>query len=93
MVLAQDSRINLVGINYKDETPNAIRFLGELGNPYAAVGVDPKGVAAIAWGVYGIPETYLLDKDGKIIFKQIGPFNPDGIKDDLFPAIEKALGE
>ncbi|MCP4319428.1 MAG: DsbE family thiol:disulfide interchange protein [Hyphomicrobiales bacterium] len=92
MVLAQDSRINLVGINYKDETPNAIRFLGELGNPYAAVGVDPKGVAAIDWGVYGIPETYLLDKNGNITFKQIGPFNPDSIRDDLFPAIEKALG-
>ncbi|MEX3011712.1 DsbE family thiol:disulfide interchange protein [Hoeflea sp. TYP-13] len=91
MALAQDSRINLVGINYKDKTPNALRFLGELGNPYAAVGIDPKGVAAIDWGVYGIPETYLLDKDGNITFKQIGPFSPDSVNDDLIPAIEKAL--
>lgn len=91
MALAQDERINLVGINYKDQTPNALRFLGELGNPYAAVGVDPRGVAAIDWGVYGIPETYLLDRDGKIVFKQIGPFSPDSIREGLLPEIEKVL--
>lgn len=91
MALARDERVNVVGINYKDDTPNALRFLTELGNPYAAVGVDPKGVAAIDWGVYGIPETYLLGKDGTIVFKQIGPFSPDSIRDDLLPEIEKAL--
>ena len=91
MALARDERINLVGINYKDQTPNALRFLGELGNPYAAVGVDPKGISAIDWGVYGIPETYLLDRNGVITFKQIGPFSPDTIRDELLPQIEKAL--
>jgi len=91
MALARDARINLVGINYKDQTPNALRFLGELGNPYAAVGVDPKGISAIDWGVYGIPETYLLDRNGVITFKQIGPFSPDTIRDELLPQIEKAL--
>ncbi|MDF2372612.1 MAG: DsbE family thiol:disulfide interchange protein [Rhizobiaceae bacterium] len=91
MALARDERINLVGINYKDQTPNALRFLGELGNPYAAVGVDPKGISAIDWGVYGIPETYLLDRNGVITFKQIGPFSPDAIRDELLPQIEKAL--
>ncbi len=91
MELAKDDRINLVGINYKDLTPNALRFLGELGNPYAAVGIDPKGVSAIDWGVYGIPETYLLDRAGNIVFKQIGPFNPDSIRDGLLPEVEKAL--
>tara|TARA_R110000751_G_scaffold107645_3_gene203830 strand:- start:197 stop:796 length:600 start_codon:yes stop_codon:yes gene_type:complete len=91
MALARDERINLVGINYKDQTSNALRFLGELGNPYAAVGVDPKGISAIDWGVYGIPETYLLDRNGVIIFKQIGPFSPDAIRDELLPQIEKAL--
>lgn len=90
--LGEDSRINLVGINYKDQTPNAVRFLGELGNPYAAVGIDPKGASAIDWGVYGIPETYLLDKDGMIIFKQIGPFSADSVERKLMPAVEKALG-
>lgn len=91
MALARDDRINVVGINYKDDTPNALRFLEELGNPYAAVGIDPKGIAAIDWGVYGIPETYLLAKDGTIVFKQIGPFSPASIRDDLLPEIEKAV--
>ncbi len=91
MALARDERINVVGINYKDERPHALRFLGELGNPYSAVGIDPNGIAAIDWGVYGIPETYLLDRDGTIVFKQIGPFSPDTIRNDLMPEIEKLL--
>ena len=91
MALASDDRINVVGINYKDETPNALRFLGELGNPYSAVGIDPKGVAAIDWGVYGIPETYLLGRDGTILFKQVGPFSPQSVQNQLLPEIEKAL--
>lgn len=91
MALARDERVNVVGINYKDDTANALGFLAELGNPYSAVGIDPKGVAAIDWGVYGIPETYLLASDGTIIFKQIGPFSPESIRDDLMPEIEKAV--
>jgi cytochrome c biogenesis protein CcmG/thiol:disulfide interchange protein DsbE len=89
--LARDPRIELVGINYKDKTPNALSFLGELGNPFAAVGVDPAGQAAIDWGVYGIPETYLVGPDGTILFKQIGPFTPESLRDKLLPAIEKAM--
>jgi len=91
MALARDERVNVVGINYKDGTANALAFLAELGNPYSAVGVDPKGVAAIDWGVYGIPETYLLASDGTIVFKQIGPFTPESIRNDLMPEIEKAV--
>ena len=67
--LAKDNRLNVVGINYKDKSDNAIRFLGELGNPYAAIGIDPNGKAAIDWGVYGIPETYLVDQNGTIVYK------------------------
>lgn len=89
--LARDPRIELVGINYKDKNDNALRFLGELGNPFAAVGVDPVGKAAIDWGVYGIPETYLVAPDGTILFKQIGPFTVESLRDKLLPAIEKAL--
>jgi len=89
--LARDDRFNLVGINYKDETPNALRFLGELGNPYSAVGVDPNGVSAIDWGVYGIPETFLVDPGGTIIYKHIGPFQPGDLERRLIPAMEKAL--
>jgi len=89
--LARDPRVTLVGINYKDKTDNALAFLDELGNPYSAVGIDPNGKAAIDWGVYGVPETYLVAPDGEILFKQIGPFTVDALRDKLLPAIEKAV--
>lgn len=85
--LSKDPRIELVGINYKDKTENALRFLGELGNPYAAVGTDPRGQASIDWGVYGIPETYLVAPDGTILFKQIGPFDSQDVEEKLLPLI------
>ncbi|MEM5493729.1 DsbE family thiol:disulfide interchange protein [Hoeflea sp. AS16] len=89
--LSRDPRITLVGINYKDKNDNALRFLAELGNPFAAVGIDPAGKSAIDWGVYGIPETYLVASDGTILFKQIGPFTVESLRDKLLPAIEKAM--
>lgn len=89
--LSKDSRITVVGINYKDKNDNALRFLGELGNPYAAIGVDPNGKAAIDWGVYGIPETYLVDKNGTIVYKKVGPIDPATLEKGLLPAIEKAV--
>ena len=89
--LAKDGRITVVGINYKDKNENALRFLGELGNPYAAIGVDPNGKAAIDWGVYGIPESYLVGPDGTILYKKTGPFDEASVKQGLLPAIEKAL--
>ena len=89
--LARDPRVTLVGINYKDKTENALKFLDELGNPFTAVGIDPNGKAAIDWGVYGVPETYLVAPDGEILFKQIGPFTVDALRDKLLPAIEKAM--
>jgi len=88
--LAKDSRLNIVGINYKDRNDNALRFLGELGNPYKAIGVDPNGKAAIDWGVYGIPESYLVGPDGKIIYKKVGPFDERSLTQGLLPAIAKA---
>ncbi|WP_028746414.1 DsbE family thiol:disulfide interchange protein [Rhizobium mesoamericanum] len=93
MELAKDSRLNLVAINYKDKNDNALRFLGELGNPFAAIGVDPKGQAAIDWGVYGIPESYLVAPDGTILYKRVGPFDDISLQEGLFPAMEKALGK
>ncbi|GEO85879.1 MULTISPECIES: DsbE family thiol:disulfide interchange protein [Alphaproteobacteria] len=89
--LSKDPRITVVGINYKDKNENALRFLGELGNPYAAIGVDPNGKAAIDWGVYGIPESYLVAADGTILYKKVGPFDPQSLENGLYPAIEKAL--
>lgn len=75
--LAKDPSIRVVGINQKDNPDNARRFLGALGNPYAAVGVDPNGRASIDWGVYGVPETFIVGPDGMIRHKQIGPLTPE----------------
>lgn len=90
--LAKDERLTVVGINYKDRNDNALRFLGELGNPYDAIGVDPNGKAAIDWGVYGIPESYLVGPDGTILYKKVGPFDERTLTKELLPAIEKAAG-
>jgi cytochrome c biogenesis protein CcmG/thiol:disulfide interchange protein DsbE len=91
MDLAEDKRIRLVGINYKDQPDNARRFLGRYGNPFAAVGADPNGRASIDWGVYGVPETFLIGRDGRIAFKLVGPITPQNFPAVLKPAIEKAL--
>ncbi len=72
--LAKDDRIRLVGINYKDQPENALALPWEFGNPYAAVGVDQKGRTAIDWGVYGVPETFIVGPDGII---QIQVRRPD----------------
>lgn len=89
--LSKDPRLNVVAINYKDKNENALRFLGELGNPYKAIGVDPNGKAAIDWGVYGIPESYLVAADGTIVYKKVGPFDALSLEKGLYPAIDKAL--
>lgn len=91
MQIAKDERIRVVGLNYKDEPENARRFLGDLGNPFAAVGADRAGRSAIEWGVYGVPETFLVGPDGKILYKHVGPFTEASVRDDLMPAVEKAL--
>ena len=91
LALAKDERLNVVAINYKDKTDGALNLLKELGLPYAAIGVDPKGQAAIDWGVYGIPESYLVAPDGTILYKRVGPFDEKSLADGLYPAIEKAL--
>jgi cytochrome c biogenesis protein CcmG/thiol:disulfide interchange protein DsbE len=89
--LAEDKRIRVVGINYKDQPDNARRFLGRYGNPFAAAGADESGRAAIEWGVYGVPETFLVGRDGRIAFKLVGPITPDNLERTLKPEIEKAL--
>jgi cytochrome c biogenesis protein CcmG/thiol:disulfide interchange protein DsbE len=89
--LSKDPRLTVVGINYKDRNENALRFLGELGNPFSAIGVDPNGKAAIDWGVYGIPESFLVAADGTILYKRAGPFDEKSLREGLLPAIDKAL--
>ena len=76
----KDKRIRLVGINYKDQPDNARRFIGRYGNPFAAVGADPNGRAAIEWGVYGVPETFLVGRDGRIAYKLVGPITEENLK-------------
>jgi len=89
--LAKDNRIRLVGINYKDQAENARRFLGDLGNPYAAIGVDRQGRTTIDWGVYGVPESFVVGADGIIRYKFIGPLSDETAANLLMPEIEKAL--
>jgi len=91
IALQKDGRVRLVGINYKDVPANAVRFLDELGNPYAAIGVDTTGRAAIDWGVYGVPETFVVDADGIIRYKHIGPIDAAGLEATVLPAIDAAL--
>ncbi|MFH3478872.1 DsbE family thiol:disulfide interchange protein [Xanthobacter variabilis] len=89
MEIAKDPRLRLVGLNYKDAPDNARRFLGQYGLPYAAVGVDPKGRAAIDWGVYGVPETFVLDRNGVIVHKFVGPLTQETVTNTLMPLIAK----
>jgi cytochrome c biogenesis protein CcmG/thiol:disulfide interchange protein DsbE len=89
--LAQDKRLQLVGIDYKDLPDNARRFLGRYGNPFGIVGVDGNGRAAIEWGVYGVPETFVVGRDGNILYKLVGPVTPDNIDSVLRTEIDKAL--
>jgi cytochrome c biogenesis protein CcmG/thiol:disulfide interchange protein DsbE len=89
--LAKDNRLRLVGINYKDRPDNARRFLGRYGNPFAAAGADDNGRAAIDWGVYGVPETFVVGRDGRIAYKLVGPITEENLDSTLKPQIEKAL--
>ena len=91
MQLAKDGRLRLIGVNYKDQPDNARRFLGRYGNPFAAAGADQNGRAAIEWGVYGVPETFLVGRDARIGYKLVGPITADNYEALLKPQIEKAL--
>lgn len=81
--------MQIVGLNYKDSPKNALNFLAELGNPYAGTSAID-GRAALEWGVYGVPETFLLDSEGKILLRTAGPVTQRIIREKLIPAIEAA---
>ena len=89
--LSKDSRIQLVGINYKDAPENARRFLNRYGNPFVATGRDENGRTSIDWGVYGVPETFLVGRNGRIAYKLIGPITAENLSRRLEPEIENAL--
>jgi cytochrome c biogenesis protein CcmG, thiol:disulfide interchange protein DsbE len=89
--LGKDTRLQIVGINYKDAPDNARRFLGRYGNPFGIVGVDGNGRASIEWGVYGVPETFIVGREGTIVYKMVGPVTPENINTVLRVEIDKAL--
>lgn len=88
--LKRRTGVDLYGINYKDQSAAARRFLGRYGNPFKAVGVDDNGRAAIEWGVYGMPETFVVNGQGRIVYKHVGPISPEALAEKLVPAVEAA---
>ena len=89
MELAKQPGIRLYGINYKDDAASARRFLGRFGNPFARVGADASGRVAIDFGVYGVPETYVIGGDGKIAYRHVGPLTEDVVKEKLLPLLQQ----
>jgi cytochrome c biogenesis protein CcmG/thiol:disulfide interchange protein DsbE len=86
----EEMGVTIHGLNYKDEPRNAKAFLEELGDPYATVGVDDRGRAGIEWGVYGVPETFVIDAEGRIAFKHVGPIQNDDLEKRILPALRAA---
>ena len=82
--------VDVYGVNYKDEAAAARRFLGRYGNPFNAVGADSKGRNAIDWGVYGMPETFIVNGRGEIIYKHVGALTPESIRAKILPVIDAA---
>ena len=88
--LAAETGVPLFGLNQKDAPENARAFLAELGNPYAAIGADRDGRASIEWGVYGVPETFVVDAAGIVTYKHVGPITPQSLVNEVLPAIRAA---
>lgn len=93
VALGRQAGVKIYGVNYKDPTPGGRRFLGRYGNPYWAVGADANGRAAIDWGVYGMPETFIVDGSGRIVLKHVGPITPEVLQTRILPAIASARGD
>ncbi|MCA0044626.1 DsbE family thiol:disulfide interchange protein [Celeribacter litoreus] len=85
-----DQGVTIYGINYKDEATNAVKFLGELGDPFDAVAQDEPGRTALEWGLYGVPETYVVDAEGRIRFRFAGPITVSVMENQILPEIAKA---
>jgi cytochrome c biogenesis protein CcmG/thiol:disulfide interchange protein DsbE len=83
-------RVAIYGVAQKDSGENIRRFLGAKGDPYAKVGLDPDNRAGVDWGVYGVPETFVVRGDGKLSFKLVGPINAETLESEVKPQILKA---
>ena len=88
--LAQKTDIPMLGLNYKDDGGNARQWLVDRGNPYSLIAADLAGNAGIDWGVYGVPETFVIDEQGLVIYKHTGPLNVDAVRNVLLPLFEEA---
>ena len=87
--LSRSKVVPLIGLDYKDQRPDALKFLGQHGDPYDLSAVDLDGRIGIDYGVYGVPETFIIDKNGVIRHKQIGPITPEALQQTILPLIEK----
>ena len=76
------------GLDYKDKPDDAARWLDAMGDPYTRTGADLDGRAAIGWGAYGVPETYVINRQGRIAFKQVGPITPELLRQQILPLVE-----
>jgi cytochrome c biogenesis protein CcmG, thiol:disulfide interchange protein DsbE len=92
VALKEATGVKIYGVNYKDVAANARRFLGRYGNPFTAVGVDGTGRNAIEWGVIAMPETFVVDGKGIIVYKHTGPISPEALETKVIPAIRAAAG-
>ena len=88
--LANTTDIEMVGLNYKDDPANARRWLQQRGDPYSRIPMDIAGDAGIDWGVYGVPETFIIDEVGKIIYKHTGPLTGEIVSDEIMPLFSVA---
>ena len=86
--LANDQSVPLVGLNYKDQTSDAVAWLNRFGNPFVAVAEDQAGGVGIDWGVYGVPETFVIDANGEVRYKHIGPLTDESIANTVVPLIQ-----
>lgn len=91
--LAEAGTVPIYGINYKDDPEEALAFLEELGDPFTRIGADRSGRAAIDWGVYGLPETFVIDAEGRIAYKHVGPFDRRVLEDDILPVVRRLQSE
>lgn len=90
MTLAEENDVRLYGINYKDAPASARRFLGRYGNPYSRAGADASGRTAIEFGVYGVPETYVISGEGKIVYRHVGPLTEEAVTTKLLPLVQQS---
>ena len=87
--LSNRGTVPIFGLNYKDKAQDALAFLAELGDPYARIGADTLGRVAIDWGIYGVPETYVIDADGTIAFRQVGPIDQKILDEVILPIVAR----